>query len=146
MEAFYVCDYFSLSSESWSTVSRGPPRLNLGVRKSQISNKFSKIEVYLWWVQLDLIKLIFGLLHSLRALDFTCWWSTFVAHCLSFDISCILPVIATDVHHKVLAAATAFATTPAISAAIAAAVAIATACPKCFAGRGSQKRRVVLPV
>jgi hypothetical protein len=29
-------------------------RLNLSVKKSQISDKFSKIQVYFWWVQQDL--------------------------------------------------------------------------------------------
>jgi hypothetical protein len=43
VEAFYVCDYFTLISESWSTVSRGQPRHNLRFKTSHISEKFSKI-------------------------------------------------------------------------------------------------------
>ncbi len=43
VEAFYVCDYFTNISESRSTVSRDPPRLNLSDSQTLISDKFSKI-------------------------------------------------------------------------------------------------------
>ncbi len=43
VEAFYVCDNFTLISESQSTVPRGPPRLNLSDSQTLISDNFSKI-------------------------------------------------------------------------------------------------------